>query len=521
MMINRFESKCSWLLGLLVVLIASTAGIGQDNDPMKKSAERLADALRKARAERVAVLPMIFVDDQVAGQGNEQPVASASNNSLRIAEQMQRYLSQAGNGDFGVVPSEDLVEGLAAAKQELRQITPTDKKLAQILNPDGRLDALVIGTLRKFFQTLPPNQGGGATGLEQQAIDWSIIDLSDRTIIGSEVGQGEYVSLAEAVYHGLSVEYFRYENGKLRYLLDRKEKDAKGLPLRPSDPLILFDEDSNFSSRAHPLLNPNCPFKVDFLVGENTLPINVATQVVSVWDGRKARKAKEVLPYAVINLEPGDKPIIRLKNRSQQNVAVAVFVDGLNSLGKVRELPDEKCHVWSVDRGTTSYFNYWGELTGEVADNGKGKMNRDIFVIRDWRESFAGQMGLQADADSSRAFTLVFFTVGLAKRKEVTFFPRPWLQRSFMEGGQIRVIEELQSANTYGAAPGQFGMGGIRVKPSEVILVQGVTAGTMLASMHVWYCPSSDTKRMFKTLSENHRGLIGQDISIVPVSMAR
>lgn len=532
-MIRCVDSKYSWLMGLLVGLTASMTGIAQESDLMKESAARLADSLRKARAERVAVVPMVFVEDQAAAQrqqqfgnggpnpGDDRPVASASSNSLRIAEQMQRYLSQAGSGDFKVVPSEDLVEKLATAKEQVNGLTPTDKRLAQILNPDGKIDALVIGTVRKFHQVLQPNRGGPVLTPEQQAIDWSIIDLSDRTIIGSDVGDAKYESLAEAVYNGLSVEFFRYENGKLRCLLDCKEKDAKDLPLRPSDPLHLFDKDLDFSTRAHPLLNPNCPFKVDFLVGENTLPINVATELTSVWDGRKAQKRREVLPYAVINLEPGDKPIIRLMNRSQQPVAVAVFVDGLNSLGKVRQLPVEKCNVWSVDRDTPFYFNYWGDLAGKVAENGKAEIERDLFVVQDWNESFAGKMGFRGDADSSRAFTIVFFNVGLAKRKDITFFPRTWLQRLFLEGNRIRVTEELRSANATGAAPNMFGMGGIPIKPGQVNLVEDVTAGTMLASMHVRYCPSSDTKRTFKSLIEKNGRIMGQNISIVPISMGR
>ncbi len=532
-MMRCVDSKYSWMMALLVGLTASMTGIAQESDLMTQSAARLADSLRKARAERVAVVPMVFVEDQAASQRQQQfgnggpnpsddrPVASASSNSLRIAEQMQRYLSQAGSGDFKVVPSEDLVEKLATAKEQVNGLTPTDKRLAQILNPDGKIDALVIGTVRKFHQVLQPNREGPVLTPEQQAIDWSIIDLSDRTIVGSDVGEAKYESLAEAVYNGLSVEYFRYENGKLRCLLDRKEKDAKDLPLRPSDPLLLFDKDLDFSTRAHPLLNPNCPFKVDFLVGENTLPINVATELAAVWDGRKAQKRMRVLPYAVINLEPGDKPIVRLKNRSQQRVAVAVFVDGLNTRGKVRELPDEKCSIWLVDPGTTSYFNYWSTLTGKILEDGKAETDRDIFVVQDWNESFAGQMGLRADAESSRAITLVFFTVGLAKREQITFFPRAWLQRSFLEGNQIRVTEELQPLNNAGAAPNMFGMGGIRVAPGQVNLVQGVTAGTMLASMHVRYCPSSDTKRTFKSLIEKNGRMMGQDISIVPISMGR
>jgi hypothetical protein len=171
-MMRCVDSKYSWMMGLLVGLTASMTGIAQESDLMKESAARLADSLRKARAERVAVVPMVFVEDQAAAQrqqqfgnggpnpGDDRPVASASSNSLRIAEQMQRYLSQAGSGDFRVVPSEDLGERLATAKEQVNGLTPTDKRLAQILNPDGKIDALVIGTVRKFHQVLQPNRGG-------------------------------------------------------------------------------------------------------------------------------------------------------------------------------------------------------------------------------------------------------------------------------------------------------------------------------------------------------------------------
>ncbi|MFN9916065.1 MAG: hypothetical protein ACK53L_25975, partial [Pirellulaceae bacterium] len=77
-------------------------------------------------------------------------------------------------------------------------------------------------------------------------------------------------------------------------------------------------------------------------MNDRVLPVLVAET--------KTFAGPEILSPVVINLEPGDEPTIRVANTSAQQVMVAVFVDGVNVLGKVREIPDESCRAWVLDQ---------------------------------------------------------------------------------------------------------------------------------------------------------------------------
>ncbi len=341
---------CTILLALFLQLVVCSVVNGQAVDQMQKSAETLASTIRKAGVKKIAVVPLLFVEDRGAEQKAREnaefdsdikierarPILSASLDSLRLAEQMQDFLSQAGQGDFGIVPAEDLLERLNEAKNNTEYLKPSSKDLAAILNPEGDIDALVVGTIRKKFAEINHLNGGTILGPEQVGYDWQVLDLSKRTILVSALNEPNYGSLAEAVYNGLSLEYFRYQNGRLTCLLDYQPKDRKDIPLRPSEPEALFNDGYIFSSRVHPLLNPNCPLKVQYGVADRILPVQFAA--FEGFDG------PQVLPHAVINLEPGDEPVIRVSNTLSKRVIVAVFVDGINILGKKRFLMSHVMH---------------------------------------------------------------------------------------------------------------------------------------------------------------------------------
>ncbi|MFN6127536.1 MAG: hypothetical protein ACK494_01390 [Planctomycetota bacterium] len=509
---------------MAALLFDAPLAVSQVNIPMKNSASELADKLRKLGVKKVAVLPLAFVEDRAAEQvartrnqvnaksGGAIPgtVLSASMNSLRVAEEMQRYLSEAGRGDFGLVPAEDLFERLSTEKLKLRDVTPTSKDLIKIVNPAGDIEALVVNTLRNFHDEIQGGVGNVLLGPEQNAYEWSLLSCSDRTILASRSVAPKYVSLAEAVYGGLSVEYFRYQNGRLTSLLAHQQNERKDLPLLPSDPEALYNKDYIFTSRVHPLLNPNCPFKVDFLVNDRVLPVLVAET--------KTFAGPEILSPVVINLEPGDEPTIRVANTSAQQVMVAVFVDGVNVLGKVREIPDESCRAWVLDQKKTAKFKSWwtGDQVTPVEESG--------FVIEEWRQSVAGKLGLSSDADSARSITIVFFTVGTPKREDIQFFPRHWLQRASLSTDRKRmmVAEQLEPPGSVGAAPNMFGMGAKAPKPGQLNWVQGATVGTILASMQVRYCPSSETKATFQQIVTADRfWQPNNNFTIVPISTGR
>lgn len=490
--------------GLVVWSLTAAMVFGQSNQPMQESAARLAATLRKSGLKKVAVVPLAFVIDQSAEQknrvlinGDEEapmsfagPTLSGSRDSLLIAEQMQRYLSEAGDGEIAVVPSEDLFERLSKAYKRTSELTPTGKELAGIVNPEGDIEAIVVGSVRKFHKEfVSPANGGTFLEPEQKSYEWSLIRLSDRTILDTKTIDSGYISLADAVYNGLSAEYFRYQsNGRLQCLLNYDQQDQKDLPLLPRDPEALYARGFVFNSRVHPLTNPYCPFKVQFLVNDRVLPIYVATA-----DSFRNTQTteKRILNCTLVNLEPGEEPVIRVSNTCAQRVMVAVFVDGVNILGKARELPDESCRAWVLDPNKKAEFKSW--WTGDSSS----PVQEEAFIIDAWEDSVAGRMGLPADASSARAITLVFFTDGIPQRQSVQFFERYWIQDAFLpntSSNRVTVTEEMEPVGSAGAAPSAFGFGKKPPKPGQLKWIQGARVGTMLASMQVLYCPSSETK---------------------------
>jgi hypothetical protein len=490
-------------LVLFSLTFRPSVGIGQGTSPMKASANDLADKLRKLNVKKVAVLPITFVEDKSAiqleqsrnpnrpGNAIANTTLSGSGNSLRVAEEMQRFLAEASMGDFGVVPSDVLFERIELSGLKPTDFSPSDtKNLIKAINSEGDIDAVVVNTLRTFHLELPAQNGSSFLGPKQNSHEWSLLSCSDRTILAAKLDEPKFVSLAEAVYDGLSVEYFRYQNGKLTSLLAYSKNEINNLPLLPSDPMELFDKDFLLESphRVHPILNSNCPFRVDFLINERSLPLLVA-------ESKDFFSGASYSPV-MINLEPGEEPSIRIENKSSQQVMVAVFIDGINILGKARQLPDESCRAWLLDQKKTTLFDSW--WTGDQ----NTPVQQSRFVIEDWRESVAGKLGLSGDSASSRAITIVFFTVGFPKRQDIQFFPRHWLQRTSLSSDRNRIFvkEEMEAPGNAGAAPIMFGMGEKAPKPGQLDWVQGATVGTILASMQVRYCPGSETEATFQKI---------------------
>jgi len=512
--------------GLVVWSLTAAMVFGQSNQPMQESAARLAATLRKSGLKKVAVVPLAFVIDQSAEQKDRvfikrdeeapmsvaRPALSGSRDSLLVAEQMQRCLSEAGEGELALVPSEDLFERLSKANKRTSELTPTGKELAGIVNPEGDIEAIVVGTVRKFHKEfVSPANGGKFLEPEQKSYEWSLIKLSDRTILDSKSIDSGYISLADAVYNGLSAEYFRYQsNGRLQCLLAYRQQDRKDLPLRPSDPEVLFDKDYSLNSAVHPLINPYCPFKVQFLVSDRVLPVYVAT--ADSFFNRQTPK-KSIFNCTLVNLEPGEDPVIRVSNTCSQRVMVAVFVDGVNILGKARELPDESCRAWVLDPNKKAEFKSW--WTGDSSS----PVQEEAFIIDAWEDSVAGRMGLPADSSSARAITIVFFTDGIPQRQYVQFFERRWIQEAFLpnaSSNRVTVTEEMEPVGSAGAASSAFGFGAKPPKPGQLEWIQGARVGTILASMQVLYCPSSETKATLERhiSSKNQWGKIS---GIVPV----
>lgn len=508
----------------------------EDKSTIRLAAERLAATIRKVGFDRIAVLPLTFVEDvrdqQIANassleQSDDLPSAqfmlSVSNESRLWAEQMERALGAASEGDFRIVPREELMERLSSAKQNIQKLSPKGDALFELVNPKGDIQGLIVGTEKRAYDQRKSEANGNLfLGAERHDLQWDLIDLADRTIRDAPQGENRLVSLAEEVYRGKSMEYFRYRGEQLQVLLPFQGGKTNELPLKPSDPVELFNKQYSISSnRIHPVFNRSCPFQLEIERDGQPLPITLAVQSSTQRiAGQGLMKVDEVFPHAFVNLEPGDRPTIKVTNLTSKRVMVGVFLDGVNCLGKQRELPDEFCKAWVLEPNRPGIFNSWylGEPGQEAV--------KEPFVVTAWEDSVAGQLGLESEATESRSITVVFFTVGWPEKAKLSFFPRDLIQRAVLDRARSRVDvrEELAPLGSVGQAPDAFGMGAGRPVPAKLELVKGVSPGTILASMTIWYSPKSDLTRLLrkKVQADKRAGVgDGSKLDFISISTAR
>ncbi len=522
---------------LRLFIVSSCLSIGftgvsaaQIHENIGVDANVLADSIRKIGAKKVVVVPVVFTNDIREAQwreskgdssGNDKQVntlrLSVDNKTLLLAEEMERSLAGMSNGDFRLTPSVDIFDELRKNGVGAEDLNPRGKRLSELVNPNGDIQLMVVGTLRRFFdvpENKKPNKSSrsvsdlrgsgapfhhydGSLGPEKQSLEWNLIDLSDRTIRDTPEVDSINVSLADAVYRGLSVELFRHEGNALRYLLPYNEKDRKDLPLRPSDPEVLFDRSFAVRQMVHPIMNPKCPFKVQFEVDGKERPLQiVVSKNQEFLAGIGSKTVERIAPLALVNFEPGESPAIKLTNSSNVRVHVAVYIDGVNIRGKVRELPDENCKTWALDAGKTGFFSNW--VTGE--ENSKGI--EEPFRISEWKDSLAGKLGIDSENETARSITIVVFTEDLPKHNNIRFFERYWLQKATLASDRKRVlVEEGMMPLGFAASggPDVFGMGAKKPKPGTLQWVNAGRPGTILASMTVNYAPKSDLLRIAKS----------------------
>jgi hypothetical protein len=89
---------------------------------------------------------------------------------------------------------------------------------------------------------------------------------------------------------------------------------------------------------------------------------------------------------AYVGAPPGKKYVIDLVNTSEQDVAVALLIDGLNTIGQKRELPSEG-RKWVVEAGKTIRIQGW-QIGNKTANE---------FVFTEAQGSLAARKGFYED----------------------------------------------------------------------------------------------------------------------------
>lgn len=483
---------------LVALLILTAAPVpAQPAEDVKPAAAKLAEAIRKAGLGSVGVLPVVFEEDRpvdgaaapVARGSDDRPAnkASASPHARLLVERMEIFLAEAAGGDFRVVPSRRILERIEREPEKAAALASSGDRLGAPLRALGEgVEGVVVGHLVHGRKEDPDADGGLVRTDEILDVAWKLVDLADGSIRGAATDTRR-ASLADAVYRGQSGEFFRWEGDRLKVLHHPAGDRPARFPLGPGEPERSHLPDG-VNRDLNPLLNPNCPYKVGFTVDDVERPVLIAIDDVGGQTPPPERIGAAWGGHAFLPVEPGETPVITVRNTTGKRAMVAVLVDGVNILGKARELPDERCRAWVIDPGVRAKFRGWysGEEKATLLEK---------FVVTSWEDTIAGRLGLPADAAQSQLITVVVFHEGWPTTGTMSFFPKRWEQAHWWDPrqGRIGVWEGIPEQTGTGSRQ-RFGLGGLKPEPVQLQWVPAKTPGTILAAMTVLYGPRTEAQ---------------------------
>lgn len=173
------------------------------------------------------------------------------------------------------------------------------------------------------------------------------------------------ISLSEAAYMGTSFEVRRWVDGKLVNvgLEGLSDKEAMGVDYNWE----VFHFSRLKQHERHPLLDPSLPYGIELIVnGETATPIEVGSDLF-------------------VELDTEDKLQLRIVNKLQdKRVVVGLYVDGINSINKVRELPIMTPYQrhWVMESDFVGTINGWLEY-----DPARNKQTFTQFKLVDAEQS--------------------------------------------------------------------------------------------------------------------------------------
>ncbi len=479
--------KVHWLVSSFICLVAWGAPVAWAGE-FDAAASKVAEAIGNAGLERVSVLPVLFLENRLSYGDNKPARLTSSPHSSMYAEQFELALVDAGAGKFRLIPSQTALESLRTIEPKLNDLSANSPAFRQLPSKvEGGLDALVVGTIRE--REFDPSSSSVA-----RDVAWKLVDLTDGSIRVGRETSGVW-SLADEVYNGRSHEFYRPRQNRywavgFGFSTPRQDK----LPLHPLDSLEYFQLTPNSRNDApHPVFNPKCPFKATFLInGQERSLLTAASrdsdEIVGVSDPAQFNlndTARRKSPLgsgnpvydnnAFLPVQPGEQLTIKVRNDSDRRVMVAVYIDGINTLGKRRELPDQNCRVWSLAAGEAGEFQGW--YSGP-----QGQEQREDFVVGFWEDSVAGKLGQK---DHVGMITVVFFSEGMPRREQMGVHPREFAQQAWWSpnAGRILVDEGVRPPlpkGTFATGMPDLAMGGKRPQPHPLKYGDAGSPGVIL-----------------------------------------
>jgi hypothetical protein len=369
-----------------IVLAAVVLIAAPDATSLARLAEPLAETIVKAGAHRVAVVPPFPQRDEgrstLAGPG----AGSAGPQGIWLPERLAQDLAEQAKGRFRVVENALILRSMIDLKLSPDDLESGDG-LRRLTERVGRLDALILG--RTEDRRDPPAPGQVVGRLRNIDIACRVLDPRS----GVTTGRARYridPSLALRIYRGDAHE-LDIDAVRTIYPRPLQELASKGANLPGGG----FSRPISIGGGGDPIEQPEPNVKPEDLL---SLWITVDGKVrdfVPIVDPG----SRETVRYAPI--EPGESYEIQMESRFSGLLYGVVYVDGINILGKKRDL-GPKPRYWYL--APQSKFVFRGWYIGGPPD-----YTQERFVIVPADESDA----LKIDPSSAASRDLGLITVAI------------------------------------------------------------------------------------------------------------
>jgi hypothetical protein len=223
-------------------------------------------------------------------------------------------------------------------------------------------------------------------------------------------------------------------------------------------------EQTQFSSlkknQPHPLISGSTTYSIQVVVGD------------------EARPVKEIGDELFVRLDPGENFSIRLQNDDTRPVLCALYIDGVNTIGRQFQHPlmNPPADRWSLTPGYHGKIDGW--LIRGNSDNAQNALQR--FRIVPKPQSVAAGFGQSVDGNFGM-ITAIFYTNGIAGIE-----PIPTLLAGGPRGGS------------------QFGVGADQADAIKLNFTDS-KAGLMLAAMTIHYRSDKELNDLIKSRGNSNQ----------------
>ena len=375
---NRFWLAAS--INMLILACGLSFAQTPDSDAGSPADKTVQTILNKGY-KRIAVLPRVVVQ---SANNTNKVVGTNTLGALSYAWPDELYeslidASVASNGKFAVVTEQQILQALKGKKGE----DVGTEEMWKVIREKTGADFLAS------IDVTDPGPSQGRTGSAEVKRVVNSIDLKDNSAV-ARVRQEYKKSLSDAAYAGESFVVREWKGNKL---------EATGLTgglLFDPGPVAEKQQYAMLVPQEHPLLRDNFPYGLG-------IEVNGQLRTPSVIDGQ-----------LVVRLDMGEEYVVRVWNRSEREVFMGLYVDGVNSIGGNLEQPEKTPteRTWFLRPSPDARrISGWQKIDPQTKEASYEK-----FVIvgaSDTVAREASQPGGDAFDDNLGLITAVFYSYGM------------------------------------------------------------------------------------------------------------